>query len=92
MYLQKIATILMDDVIHDILNEGNEYGFQEYIFMSEIEDILSLRAELIKLKEKQAQEQDVNNVYLGETIKEIDEVLPLLENQEIENIVFVYQN
>lgn len=90
MFIQKIATILMDDEIHDILNEGNEYGFQEYIFISEPSDVEKMLNKLIELKNELFSE-GLDNFYLTETVKEIKEALKLLD-KEVQNIVFVYQN
>lgn len=88
MYVQKIATILMDDEIHDILNEGNELGFQEYIFVDVVDDLEELINQLT-LKITTTLE---NAFYLKETIKEIKSAIILLENKDIEEVVFVYQN
>lgn len=91
MYIQKIATILMDDEIHDILNFGNEYGFQEYIFMSDCDDVKAELSKLELLLETYVA-REVDNLYLISTIREIKEALILLEKDEIQNVVFVYQN
>ena len=91
MYIQKIATILMDGEIHDILTGEPTEIFQEYIFISEPSDLDNLLKKLCKLYEDNSRE-NVENYYISSTIREIKEALILLEKDEIQNVVFVYQN
>lgn len=93
MYIQKIATILMDDEIHDLIlgDDSEQRELQEYIFIDNSDDMENLldKISIIVSKDK---ENDIDYLYLRETIREIKEALILLEKDEIQSIVFVYQN
>lgn len=90
MYIQKIATILMDDEIHDlILGDGSEQReLQEYIFIDEPSDLDNLLKKLQQIYDDGLKE-DTEHLYILETIREIKEALILLEKDEIQSIVFV---
>ena len=93
MYIQTIASILIDDEIHDLIlgDYSEQREIQEYIFISEPSDLENLLNKLMQVK-KFNMINNIDNIYISSTIDEIKQALILLENKEIENIVFVYQN
>lgn len=94
MYIQKIATILMDDEIHDLIlgDDSEQRELQEYIFIDEPSDLENLKQKLQALYLQQSMYNGTENIYISLTIREIKEALVLLEKDEIQSIVFVYQN
>lgn len=89
MYIQKIATILMDDEINELLT-GDDFSVQEYVFCDSEQAINLL--EILNKKLENDKQNGIDNIYISLTIREIKEALILLEKDEIQNVVFVYQN
>lgn len=93
MYIQKIVTILMDDEIHDLIlgDDGEQRPLQEYIFIDEPSDLDDLLKKLWQIYEDGLND-DTEHLYIKETAREIKEAIALLEKEEVDSVVFVYQN
>ena len=93
MYIQKIATILMDDEIHDLIlgDSSEQRELQEYIFIDDSNDLDELTNKLRKIHDEGLAE-DTEHYYISSTLNEIRQAKNLLEKDEIQSVVFVYQN
>lgn len=84
MYTQTVATILMDEEMHDILNGNSDMGLQEYVLINDENEICNLI--------KKLEEENENKVYISLTVEELKDALTLLQKDEIQSILFVYSD